>query len=289
MRVAFVTAGDVGAGHVAHAYAIHQGLRRAGSRVEFRAFGPAAPFPFVAHLPFIYEPIAIDFRPFLERETALQTPLALALALYAPDLVLVDLFWAPLLYIFETLQASKWLLARKCPDAWWKGTPRLRFEPRQYDRIIVTEPVEHPNETHRIAPLVVANRDELEPVGALRAALGVSLDEQLVVVAHAGVVGEAERLDPGYDQVRSVRFDAYETQFPFPLARWLNDADVIFAGGGYNTVWESLWLGYHDRVHFTGFPRNVDDQQWRIECARTTTTMKENGADPLARWILAGG
>ncbi len=58
-------------------------------------------------------------------------------------------------------------------------------------------------------------------------------------------------------------------------------------GAGYNTYWESKWLGYFDRCYFTPFPCAIDDQAWRMrECADYWPTA--NGADTLAEWILAG-
>jgi hypothetical protein len=59
----------------------------------------------------------------------------------------------------------------------------------------------------------------------------------------------------------------------------------VATGAGYNSFWEARWLGYADRTTFTAFARPIDDQVWRVrECG--AHTMRENGADALARAIL---
>lgn len=67
----------------------------------------------------------------------------------------------------------------------------------------------------------------------------------------------------------------------------LSDADLIFAGAGFNAYWESKWLGWFERTRFTAFPRPIDDQAWRLR-ACADYWPKENGADQIARWIVGG-
>ncbi len=140
--------------------------------------------------------------------------------------------------------------------------------------------------TDQLEPIVICNPDECLPPSALRNRVGVAEDDRLAVVAHAGNLGEIEEIKTNEgDQATIVRFDAHSPDAPFPLAEWLTGADAIYAAAGYNAFWESKWLGYYDRTQFTAFGRHIDDQEWRIEQC-VNYTMKENGADQLARWIV---
>jgi hypothetical protein len=283
LRIAYVTAGTIGLGHIVPAEAVRRGLLRSGNKAEFRVFGPPSDFA-SARLPH-FTPIEIDAEEVTDPFRAPESPLAHALNEYRPDLLLAETFWAPLLYLLPIADCPAWLLLRKVPPVWLTGTDEVPFRSEIWDRIISIEPCfEDPVFTDYVDPLVVCNRDELRPSGSLRTRWAVDDGKTLVVVAQAGEPGEVDRIAVEAGPAHVVRVDGRSAAHPFPLAEWLGDADRIYSGAGYSAYWESKWLGWFDRTVFTPFPRPIDDQEWRLrECA--TYTPRENGADQLARWI----
>ncbi len=139
MKIAYFTAGDRGAGHFMRGLAVLRGLARAGFQGTYRMFGPQLPFP-AADRP-DYEVVPIHKVELQDRDLAQESELARALRRFDPDLVLVDLFWAPLLHVLPTLRAETWLLLRDCPPVWLVGPERARFDAGQYARIIAFEPI----------------------------------------------------------------------------------------------------------------------------------------------------
>lgn len=276
MKIAYFTAGSVGAGHVVRGLALERALQRRGFQGEYRMFGPPTEF---ARGP--YTQVPIDHRELIDPARAGATQLAAGLRAFSPDLLVVDLFWAPLRHLLPLAGCEAWLLLRKVPPIWFTGPAGARFDPRQYARIVAIEPLVHEAIRERIDPVVICNPDECEPPGALRARLAVPAGQPVLVSMHAGLEGELAQLGAGSG---ARAFDLRAEGALFPLARWLGGADGIRAGAGYNTFWESRWLGYFDRMHFTPFARRIDDQAWRVrECA--AVPVRENGADTLASWI----
>ncbi len=281
MRIAYFTAGTVGAGHLVRGLAIERALARRGFDGTYATFGPTLPFPIASQVR--TTPVAIVERELRDPIRAVTTPLAAALQAYRPDLLLVDMFWAPLRHVLPMLRCEAWLLVRSCPAAWFQGPADTRYAPSLFRRVIGIEPIERPEIREHVDPVVVCNPDECRPPGALRARLGVADGQPLVVVVHAGVAGEVMQLDPGGDD--AAWFDLFAEDALFPLAEWLGDADEIHCAAGYNTFWEARWLGYAPRARFTALPRQIDDQAWRLrECA--DHPMPANGADTLAGWMI---
>jgi len=283
MRIAYFTGGDVGAGHLMRGLAIGRALRRAGIAAEYRMFGPQLRFPILATLDYDVVPLV----PAELRNAALAPVSALgrAITAYAPDLLIADLYWAPLRHL-PIAGCEAWLLIRSCPRAWFGGPPDARFDPRRFTRIIGIEPVHPGVVTEHVDPVVVCNPDECRPPGALRAHLGVAPGAPLVVVTHAGVPGEIDALAESASE-SVVRCDLLGDAALFPLAEWLGDADAVIAGAGYNSFWEAQWLGWAPRTTFTPFTRMIDDQAWRIaNCG--SYRMRANGADTLAGWARRG-
>jgi len=287
MKVAYFTAGTVGAGDLLQGLAIERALERAGAAVEFRAFSPEPPFPYARYAN--YTPVPVPMRELQQPAAAPESELARALLEYRPDILIVGLFWAPLRYVLPLPGCEHWLLIRRCPDIWFVGPPEAPFEPGQYERIVAVEPLEYDLFTDRIDPGVLCNPDECRPREALRELLNVEESRRLVVVSHAGDPGEIDEMpvDAGTDDL-VVYFSLYDDQAPFPLCAWLGGADAVVCGAGYNSFWEARTLGYFDRTTFVPFPRRIDDQAWRVrECSGIIP--RENGADTLARWISSGG
>ncbi|HXU45311.1 MAG TPA: hypothetical protein VN783_07285, partial [Thermoanaerobaculia bacterium] len=121
MNIAYFTAGNIGAGHLVRALAIRRGLLRAGFRGSFRIFGPPLPFPVARTIPEVEEIAVQGDRSYGDRFLAPASPLAARLHAFAPDLLLVDLFWAPVYWILPALPCPAWLLLRLCPPVWLEG------------------------------------------------------------------------------------------------------------------------------------------------------------------------
>lgn len=284
MRIAFFTAGTIGAGHLTHALAIEAGLQRAGFDGSFQIFGPG--LPFFIDLPSNYTTVVVKKETLRDRRASEISQLAQALQSYDPHLLIVDMFWAPLAFILPLLECPAWLLIRKCPPQWLQGPSFLNFDAPAYDRILAIEPMEHPLLKERLEPIVLFNPDEIKPPGALRRRLGVADDQHLSVVMQAGLEGEVLSFSPPSEGV-VFRSDPHKNpdQVIYPIANWLLDADQIFCGAGYNAYWEARWLGYAHKTTFKAFERPIDDQAWRLRVC-SSHTMKENGADQLAQMIL---
>jgi hypothetical protein len=250
-------------------------------------FGPALPFRIAQR--HSYRPLPIEPRRLLDAKNTAETPLAKALVAFAPDVLLVDLFWAPVVHILPLLRCEAWLLLRKVPPVWFAGPPGLAFPPSAFARAIAIEPDAADRASETIDPIVIANREELRPAGALRGALGVAPGEPLFVVHQAGTPGElsmlAARAAPGARTFTLLRDDPArgEDRF-FPLCEWLGDADGVVSAAGYNAFWEAQWLGHAERTTFVPFARPIDDQSWRIRTC-SGRTPSDNGADVLARQL----
>lgn len=285
--------------------AIHRALVRAGARGRFLLATPALDLPgldlaaleLAAHAEpqaFVLEhrTIAVDATKVADRDAALASDAARALADFAPDVILVDLFWAPFLHVLRAQDAPAWLLLRSCPPRWLVGPPALPFDATAFARVIVIEPcAEGPDGAERIDPIVIAHRDETPPGPSLRARLGVDDPRPLALVAHGGRAGEIETLTQ-LAQARLgathviVHADLRTPGAPFPLAPFLGQADRIVGGVGYNLAWELAALGLLGRALLVPFARAIDDQAAR---ARSLAAHRfgEDGATTLARELLA--
>jgi hypothetical protein len=288
MHVAYFTAGRTGAGHVVRGIAIRRALARAGARVEFRMFGPEVPFAIGQS---DYAAVPIERGELRDPSTARDGALARALRAWKPDLLLVDGHWAPLRFVLPIAGCEAWLIARMVPPNWFTGPePAVQWEASQYARAIAIEPFAAAALTERIDPVVVANPDEKRPAGALRARLGVARDQRLHVVSQAGRAGECAALvaevrarDPS---AVTVGLDLFDPAPLFPACEWLDDADALTLGAGYNAWWEAWWLGYAAKATFAPQARVGDDQAWRAAHAPRAAP-RANGADTLAAWIAA--
>jgi hypothetical protein len=285
-RVAYFTAGTVGAGHLVRGVAIGRALARRGFAGEYRMFGPPLPFPVTTRVD--YQAVPIVEREVRDPARARETAMSQALVGWRPDLLVVDMFWAPLRHVLPLAGCTCWLLARTCPRVWFTGPPDTRWEAGQYRRTIAIEPFRHAALRESIDPIVVCNPDECRPREALRDRLGIPPDGRLVVATHAGVAGEMDALAGGGATGDSVvRLDLFDADALFPLAEWLGGADRVLAAAGYNSFWEARWLGWAPRTTFTPLKRAIDDQAWRVR-GGAGYPMRANGADTLAQWITAG-
>jgi hypothetical protein len=270
--------------------AIERALGRRGYRGEYAMFGPPLPFA-IARRP-SYRTVPIDPRQLLDAKAASTSAAAQALVAYAPDVLLVDLFWAPLVHILPLLPCPAWLLLRKVPPIWFVGPPGLPFPAEAFARVIAIEPGGVDRATETIDPLVVANPDELRPAGALREALRVRDGQRLEIVHQAGNPGELSAVTAQAGQGartftlgRDGNDEGTGSDHFFPLCEWLRDADRIVSAAGYNSFWEAHWLGYAERTTFVPFRRPIDDQGWRVRTCSGVIPAR-NGADVLARQLM---
>lgn len=284
MRIAYVTGGNVGAGHLVRGVAVGRALRRAGLDVTYRMFGPPLPFPVAARLD--YQPFPLEQAAYRDPARARAGALGSALAAYAPQLLIVDLYWAVVHHLLPLPDCEAWLLVRSVPKAWFGGPPDTRWDAKRFARIVGIEPLSNAALRERVDPVVVCNPDEVQPPGALRRRLGVPDGASLVVATHAGTAGEIDALARGAGDA-VVRCDLFEDAALFPLAEWLGDADRVIAAAGYNSYWEARWLGWSERTTFTPLSRVIDDQGWRVATCGTYR-MQANGADTIAGWVRAG-
>ena len=286
MKIVYFTGGTVGAGHFVRGIAIGRALARAGLDCDYRMIGPRLPFATARRDD--YEAVELRSDPRLrDPRLVLTSELARRLDALRPDLLLVDLFWAPLRWLLPALACEAWLLVRLCPPRWLVGPPGLPFDGRRFRRILAIEPIDHPAVSEAIDPIVIANPDECRPPGALRERFGVAADEPVVALLHAGQRGEAARLAAAAPPGRLIVLDMFEPAPLFPAAEWLGGADRVVAGTGYNAYWEARWLGWSERSTFVPFPRSIDDQAHRL-ADFGAVRMRANGADTLALWIGAG-
>ncbi|HVJ91273.1 MAG TPA: hypothetical protein VM580_15825, partial [Labilithrix sp.] len=295
-KITFFTAGTIGAGHLARGITIERALARASSCAELTIVGPPSPFTVAEHSS--YRAIGMDPAELFDRRRAPESLLAKTLYELAPDVLVVDMFWAPLLRILPRLKAEAWLLVRKVPPDWFVGPPGHSFDRMQFARIVGIEPgLDGVDET--IDPLVLVRPEELRPRGSLRAALDLAPSDPLVVVHHAGGPGEYDRLldratKPAHVFTLPRRGEVstasnFETTHHdgarfFPFAEWLADADEIVTGAGYNTYWETRSLRLDAKVVHVPFPRPLDDQAWRVASQRAFLP-RDNGADVLVRML----
>lgn len=287
MRVAFFTAGTKGAGHLVRGLAIERALRRAGFRGAYRMFGPAQRFPAAASATNAFHEVTIDERELLSAARARGSELARVLMAFAPDVLVVDMFWAPLRHVLPIARCEAWLLLRAMHPRWLAGPPGHPFDPAQYARIIGIEPAARaPAVGEHIDPIVIANRDEQRPAGALYERLSLARDRRIVAVVHAGVAGESRLFTPAVkrDEVL-VELDLHAPDAMFPAAEWMTDCQAIHAAAGYNAFWEAHWLGYASRTTFVPFARTNDDSHARL--AWLGHAPRTNGADVLAARLVA--
>ena len=153
-RVAYFTAGTIGAGHLVRGLAIRRALERRNCSVTYRIFAPRSAL--AETITPSYVPVEIHARELRQPASAAASQLAASLEEFAPDLLLVDLFWAPLAYV-TVGRCRAWLLIRSCPVKWLGTLAGFSFEPSRYGRVIAIEPTVAASLTDRIPPIVMAN------------------------------------------------------------------------------------------------------------------------------------
>jgi hypothetical protein len=295
MKLAYFTGGTAGAGHLVRGIAIVRALERRGYRGESRLFIPAEP---LAGLRLTLSTVAatvcrVDPEEVLDPLRAPSSDIAAALISFDPDLLIADLFWAPLLHILPLLDCKAWLLVRNCPPAWLRGTENVRLDASQYERIIGIEPLEHEEIREFVEPIVVCNPDDAKTRTELCEKWGVEEEARIVAISHAGLIGEIDILEAdrtaiteqGEQETVVIQTDLHAESAVFPMAPWLPAADQVFCFAGYNSYWESRWMGFAHKTRLRVAGRTIDDPLGRVRAGQSYE-MRENGADVLARMIM---
>lgn len=295
MKLAYFTGGTAGAGHLVRGLAIGRGLERVGYRGDMRMFIGAEPVAGVrtALAPYLPTLCPVDHEEVLDPDRAPESTLAMSLLDYSPDLLIVDLFWAPLLHILPQLECEAWLLVRNCPRQWLRGTETTRFDSSQYSRVIGIEPIHLDEIDEWIDPVVICNPEEAKTRTEVCARWGIDESMQIVAIAHAGLRGEISILSDDYrssvvaeeGEVYIIESDLHDESAAFPLAVWLPAMDRVHCAAGYNSYWESRWMNYASKTRLRVIGRKIDDPLGRIESGGNYV-MRANGADVLARSII---
>jgi hypothetical protein len=294
MKLAYFTGGTAGAGHLVRGLAISRALDRAGYSGDMRMFIPAEPMPGLqaAFETCPYAVCPIDPAEVLDPVAAPESALAAALIDYAPDLLLVDMFWAPVLHILPRAGCESWLLVRSCPENWLRGTETTRFEPLQYARVIGIEPLAVDGIREHISPIVVCNPDDAKTREEVCAHWGIEEGQRIVAITHAGLQGEIDTLQTDYDDAVVddaresfiIESDLYDRGAVFPLAAWLPGVDQVHCMAGYNSYWESRWMNYAHKTRLRVVARQIDSPLHRVK-AGESYRLQDNGADVLAKAI----
>jgi hypothetical protein len=283
MRLTFFTAGTHGAGHVVRAVALQRALERAARRdVQLTVVAP--PSPFLRLVGEAARPTVVDASVLRDPARARESDVARAIADSAPDLVVIDVFWVPL--VFVPIPCPSWLLLRSVPPAWLVGPKEARFDERRYDRVMAIEPAPGLARFPSIDPVVVVGRNDREPRAALARRLGVEPDEPLQVIVRGGLESDAAVLSGIAAQKGGTwhHLDLHREDAPFPAAPLLAAADAVIAAPGYNTFWESRLLGFSARTTWVPIQRALDDAAWRASLPEDVIP-PGNGADTLVAML----
>lgn len=285
-RIAYFTAGTVGAGHLVRGVALGRALARLGHH-DYRLLSPPSPFARIA-APWL-ETVPVETALLRGHETARHSAVARALAAYAPDVLVIDTFWVPLALL--SLPCPAWLLLRSVPPVWLVGPVEARFDPRRYARVLAIEPAPGLEHLPAIDPIVAVQSSEVRTRSALAALLGQDEAQPLRAMVRAGLPEDQARLD---EVARALdpraawaTLDLERPEAPFPVAAWLAamvPGDRLVAAPGYNTFWEARTLGFDVHTTWVPMPRKIDDQAMRTSLAVRPAA---NGADTLARALLA--
>jgi len=287
MRVVFFTAGTHGAGHLVRAVALQRALARTGSTaVTLDVVAPSSS-SFLRLVGSAGHGVTVDAAVLRLPGTAGNSDVARTIAALKPDLVVIDVFWVPL--VFVPLPCPAWLLLRSVPPAWLVGPKEARFDAARYERVLAIEPAPGLERFEAIEPIVVAAAGDGLPRAVLAQRLGVDLDAPLRVIVRGGLPSDGDVLDAAAQRLHPGRwhhFDLHAADAPFPVAPLLAEADVVVAAPGYNTFWESRLLGFADRMQWVPIKRSLDDAAWRASLP-TAMRFSNNGADTLARALIA--
>lgn|GEM_PF-370577 len=292
VRVLFCSSGVAGSGHVALGLSLGNALRRrarAGraAEAEYRLVCVDSPFaPLASRLGFDIVTVPPEGEAELGPGAYEGSALYRAIVDYAPDLLVVDLFWFPLDSFIASLPCRKVLLIRQVDPRFFTLPLRdreLRLRPGDYDLVLRTEPCfETPFPSEEIDPIIILDRGEIMGRDEALADLGLAPDERACLFAFNGAEGEGALAWKSFSYLedegwRVVRSDNRSGGL-FPAARWFNAFDLVVCGAGYSAFWEARYFG--KEACFVPYPRRFEDQGRRVALF-SDYTPTANGADKL--------
>lgn len=282
MRVCYFTAGSHGAGHLVRAVALQRAIVRGGHAHDITLDVVAPASPLLSRLlgPNAHG-VVIDAAELRDPARAVNSAVAHTIAALRPDVVVIDVFWVPL--VFVPLPCPAWLLLRSVPAAWLVGPKEARFDPRRYERVFAIEPAPGLEAFEAVAPVVVSTAEERLPRRALAERLGIAADAPLNVIVQGGLGSDAGVLEAAAHDVDDGhwhRLDMGAADAPFPAAPLLAEADRIVAAPGYNTFWEAQLLRFSQRTTWVPIRRQLDDAAWRASL-KGNEAIAGNGADTI--------
>jgi hypothetical protein len=288
VRITFFTAGSQGAGHVVRACALQRALVRQGcDHVTLTVVAP--PSPFLHLVGESARPVNIDVDALRDPDRAAGSDLARAIADSAPDVVVIDVFWVPL--VFVPLPCPAWLLLRSVPPAWLVGPKEARFDEARYQRVLAIEPAPLLQRFEQLDPIVVVDRGDRGSRADLARACGrADGAEPLRVIVRGGLATDVDVLSTaaaGLHPGPWHHLDLHQAHAPFPAAPLLTAADAVLAAPGYNTFWEARVLGFAERTTWVPIRRALDDASWRAGLADAVVP-RANGADTLITLVMRG-
>ncbi|MCX7024733.1 MAG: hypothetical protein NT080_08960 [Spirochaetes bacterium] len=291
MRVVYFTSGITASGHIVRGIAVGLGLRRSGLACDFTILHPASPFgELCSRMGLAHE----AFEP--EDESALLGKDHASSALYrafmrlSPDVLVVDLHWAPLHAFIRELRCRKIFMCRQVHPRFFAfdlSTGPISFRPDDWDEIFAIEPWETPFPMRRIDPIVMRNPDEIPSREVAREKLGLPQTGNAFMLALNAHDGDFDAARKTYSYLEDEGWSSvYTTNYRdglFPAVDWFNAVDLVVCGAGYNSFWESVFFGKETLY----LPQNaVYEDAWLRLDGCLDYEFKENGADTLARIIV---
>lgn len=263
-RVAYLTFGTNGAGHVARGLAVCDALTQRGA--EARLFTPPVDAARLAASHVALETFDESPSTWRDASAARETALARALHRFDPAHVVVDLFWVPWCQL--GLDVSVTLLLRSVPPVWLKGPRERAFDASRFDHIWAIE------RAPGLEPFACSGAVVWRPTGAptrdaLCARLGVAPSDALQLIVRSGVPeDQAQLADAARKQGGTWHELALGASGWLGISPWLATlaaSDRVVSAAGYNAFWEAHAFGYADRMIWVPCPRRLDDQAWRAE------------------------
>lgn len=291
MRVTYYTAGVTGSGHVVRGIALGLGLRRKDPSVEYTLLHPSRDFARLCDAAgFANEVVPSEDEGILSPAGFRDSLLYSALLRSRPDALVVDMYWFALDAMLDELVCRKVFLCRQVHPSFFRvrlPDRDLAFEPRRWDMLVSCEPWDEPFPMRRIDPLVLRNRDEILPRERALEALGASGRKPVFLLHLNARPGDFEAARKSWSYLADEGWDcAYSTNYEgglFPAADCFAAVDLLACGAGYNSFWESTYLGMDAR--YMPAKARFEDAWERIRRG-TGYRFAENGADTLARMLF---
>jgi hypothetical protein len=289
MKILYLTSGATGAGRVVRGIAIGNALKRKRVDCDYAVIS-GSPFASlvdqldIRHLDIPLEPV----ERFSSKECR-DTIFYRTLVSENPDIILVDLIWFPLHHFIEELGCKKVFLCRQVDKSFFAiDVPEnpISFRPQDYDLVLGIEPFRGAAPMRQINPILLRNRDEILSRERAVVELAVDSEQPVCILSYSGHPGDFERVKKDYSYLESEYQMVYTTTHDkgiFPIVDFYNAADFVVCGAGYNSFWETVYLG--KEAHFVPIEARFESGNKRVEEYRDYR-FEQNGADQLVDIII---